>query len=150
MHMRAVEHTINRGSCTHHAAWVNHTENRCQALPGHDAVSVVLVCVGLDVSLQYRGSRLLDLEEQGIVFVATFEQYYVGPCAHAPDPHDFPRRVHEEVPVEQVATIILQGALVALQDRVDLCPDLVFLGDALQERRVIVNHPASIDDPGQL
>src|SRR5829696_7549755 len=29
MHMRAVEHTINRGSCTHHAAWVNHTENRC-------------------------------------------------------------------------------------------------------------------------
>src|SRR5215204_7133303 len=29
MHMRAVEHTINRGSCTHHAAWVNHTEDRC-------------------------------------------------------------------------------------------------------------------------
>src|SRR5829696_9300821 len=31
MHMRAVEHTINRGSCTHHAAWVNHTENRCKS-----------------------------------------------------------------------------------------------------------------------
>src|SRR5215211_5898712 len=29
MHMRAVEHTIRRGFCTHHAAWVNHTENRC-------------------------------------------------------------------------------------------------------------------------
>src|SRR5215208_2676737 len=29
MHMRAVEHTIYRGLCTHHAAWVNHTENRC-------------------------------------------------------------------------------------------------------------------------
>ena len=30
MHMRAVEHTIRRGFCTHHAAWVNHTENRCK------------------------------------------------------------------------------------------------------------------------
>src|SRR5215210_3142349 len=29
MHMRAVKHTIRGGLCTHHAAWVNHTENRC-------------------------------------------------------------------------------------------------------------------------
>src|SRR5215217_1615016 len=29
LHMRAVEHTIRRGLCTHHAAWANHTENRC-------------------------------------------------------------------------------------------------------------------------
>ncbi len=29
MHMRAVEHTIRRGLCTQHDAWVNHTENRC-------------------------------------------------------------------------------------------------------------------------
>jgi hypothetical protein len=28
MHMRAVEHTIRRGLCTHHAARVNYTENR--------------------------------------------------------------------------------------------------------------------------
>jgi hypothetical protein len=28
--MRAVEHTIHRGLCMHHAVWVNHTENRCQ------------------------------------------------------------------------------------------------------------------------
>jgi hypothetical protein len=42
MHMRAVEHTIRRGFCTHHAAWVNHTENRCMrqllALGGGDTV----------------------------------------------------------------------------------------------------------------
>src|SRR5215217_3852447 len=30
MHMRAVERTIRRGLRTHHAAWVNHTENRCR------------------------------------------------------------------------------------------------------------------------
>src|SRR5215210_4144071 len=30
MHMRAVKHTIRGGLCTHHAAWVNHTENRCR------------------------------------------------------------------------------------------------------------------------
>ena len=29
--MRAVKHTIRGGLCTHHAAWVNHTENRCIA-----------------------------------------------------------------------------------------------------------------------
>jgi hypothetical protein len=28
--MRAVERTIRRGLRTHHAAWVNHTENRCK------------------------------------------------------------------------------------------------------------------------
>src|SRR5215211_3183094 len=31
MHMRAVEHTIRRGLCTQHDAWVNHTENRCRS-----------------------------------------------------------------------------------------------------------------------
>src|SRR5215211_416253 len=30
MHMRAVKHAIRGGLCTHHAAWVNHTENRCR------------------------------------------------------------------------------------------------------------------------
>src|SRR5215210_5163379 len=38
MHMRAVKHTIRGGLCTHHAAWVNHTENRCTHpthLPDH-------------------------------------------------------------------------------------------------------------------
>src|SRR5215217_185932 len=120
-----------------------------QPLAGHDAVSVVLVGAGLDVALQYRGTGLLDLEEQGVILVAPFEQYYVSPGAHTSDPYDLPRRVHKAVPVEQVATIFLQGALVALQNGVDLGPDLVFLGDTHQERRIVFYHPASIDDPGQ-
>jgi hypothetical protein len=98
-------------------------------LPGDDAVSVVLVGAGLDVALQYRGSRFLDLEEQGVVRAARFEQYDEGPGAHAAYPHDLPRHVYEVVPVEQVAPIVLQGALVALQDGVDLHPDLVPFGD---------------------
>jgi hypothetical protein len=32
MHMRVVEHPIRRGLCTPHAAWVNHTENRCRIM----------------------------------------------------------------------------------------------------------------------
>src|SRR5215211_4312111 len=121
-----------------------------QPLAGHDAVSVVLVSVGLDVGLEYRGTGLLDLEEQGVILVAPFKQYYVGPGAHASDPHNLPRRIHKAVPVEQVPTIFLQGALVVLQNGVYLCPDLVFLGDAHQERRIVVYHAASVDDPGQL
>src|SRR5215210_5280448 len=35
MHLRAVKHTIRGGLCTHHAAWVNHTENRCRRLKDH-------------------------------------------------------------------------------------------------------------------
>src|SRR5215213_6887466 len=120
-----------------------------QPLAGHDAVPVVLVGAGLDVALQYRGTGLLDLEEQGVILVAPFKQYYEGPGAHTSDPHDLPRCVHKAVPVEQVATIFLQGALVALQNGVDLCPDLVFLGDTHQERRIVFYNPAPIDDPGQ-
>src|SRR5918994_2135550 len=121
-----------------------------QPLSGHDAVSVVFVGVCRNVALKHRGSRLLDLEEQGVVLVATFEQYYVGPGAHAADANDLPRRVHEVVPLEQVATIFLQGALVALQDGVDLGPDLVPFGDTNKERRIVDYHAAPIDDPGEL
>ena len=78
-----------------------------------------------------------------------FEQHDVCPGTHAADPHDLPRRIHEAEPVEQVATVFLQGALVAL-DSVDLAPELIPFGDADQERRVVVYDPASIDDPGQL
>src|SRR5215210_1228307 len=111
-------------------------------------VLVVLVRARRNLALEYRGSGLLDLEEQRVVFVVAFEQHYVGAGAHAADSHDLPRRVHETVAVEQVAPILLQGALVALQDGVNLVPNLVALGDADQERRVLVYDAASIGDPG--
>ena len=44
----------------------------------------------------------------------------------------------------------MEGALVALQDGVDLAPELIPFGDANQERRVVVYDPASIDNGGQL
>src|SRR5215211_536740 len=55
MHMRAVEHTIRRGFCTHHAAWVNHTENRCILLVGVLTVSVLVL-------VPAQGSGLLGVE----------------------------------------------------------------------------------------
>src|SRR5215212_1851669 len=121
-----------------------------QPLAGHDAVPVVLVGAGLDVALQYRGSRLLYLEEQRIVLVAALEQHYEGPGAHAADANDLPRCIHEAESVEQVAPIVLQGALVALQDGVDLAPDLVLFGDTHQERWIVFYDAASACDPGQL
>src|SRR5215203_1018384 len=121
-----------------------------QALPGHDAVSVVLVGVRRNVALQHRSSRLLDLEEQRIILVAPFEQHHIGPGAHASHTDNLPRRIHEAETVEQVAPIVLQGALVALQDGVDLAPELIPFGDADQERRVVVYDPSAIDDPGEL
>jgi len=45
MHMRAVEHTIHRGLCTHHAAWVNHTENRCWYHKAHPTFADALAMV---------------------------------------------------------------------------------------------------------
>src|SRR5919112_4903914 len=43
-----------------------------QPLAGHDAMTVVLVGTRRNVALQYRGPRLFDLEEQGIIPVTTF------------------------------------------------------------------------------
>jgi hypothetical protein len=85
-----------------------------QPLPGHDAVSVVLVDARWRVAFQYRRSRLLDLEEQRVVLAAALEQHNESPGAHAADPNDLPGHVHKVVPVEQVAPIVLQGTLVAL------------------------------------
>src|SRR5215203_3983605 len=121
-----------------------------QPLPGHHAVSVLLVGARRNVALQYRGSRLLDLEEQGVILVAALEQHYVGPCTHTTDPHNLPCCIHKAEPVEQVAPIVLQGSLVALEDGVDLNSDLVSFGDADQDRWIVDHRPASVDDLGQL
>src|SRR5829696_4032943 len=91
-----------------------------EPLAGNDALSLVLVGTRRKWALKYRSSSLLDLEEQGVILVAALEQHHVGPCTHTTDPHNLPRRVHKAVPVEQVATIFLQGTLVALEDGVDL------------------------------
>ena len=65
-----------------------------------------------DVALQH-GHLLLDLEEQGIIPVTPFEQHHACPAPRCRP--DLPRRIHEAEPVEQVATVFLRGALVALQ-----------------------------------
>src|SRR5215204_3535768 len=65
MHMRAVEHTINRGSCTHHAAWVNHTENRCQSVFQTRSPSAVIVSY-LTVA-RANTSELAETQDQRIL-----------------------------------------------------------------------------------
>src|SRR5215207_6952216 len=96
-----------------------------EPLAGNDALSLVLVGTRRKVALKYRSSRLLDLEEQGVILVAALEQRDVGPGAHAANPNDLPCCIHKAVPVEQVAPIVLQGTLVGLQDGVDLNPEFV-------------------------
>src|SRR5829696_5467149 len=83
MHMRAVEHTINRGSCTHHAAWVNHTENRCKLAE----FEPIKVSSPIDV-LWFRISRSESDPKQAlatrmgsgmfVVFIDRFDYWQVG------------------------------------------------------------------------
>src|SRR5215208_8357936 len=80
-----------------------------QALPGHHAVSSVLVGALWKIAFQDRGFRLLHLEEQRIIFVATLEQHDVVPGANAANSHHLPGHVHETVLVEQVTPVVLQG-----------------------------------------
>src|SRR5215217_3204484 len=49
-----------------------------------------------------------------------------------------------------MAPIVLQGTLVTLQDGVDLNSEYVSFWDADQNWWVVVDHPASVDYPGQL
>jgi hypothetical protein len=67
MHLRAVEHTIRRGLCTHHAAWVNHTENRCRA-PIQLPWGVVLVLQALVFASAAAGLVAIGHRSLALVF----------------------------------------------------------------------------------
>src|SRR5215207_5553742 len=120
-----------------------------QPLARDDTVSMVPVGALREERFEHRSLCLLDLEEQRIIFVATFEQHDVVSSADATYPYDLSRHVHETVLVEQVTPVVLQATPVDLQDVVDLFPQLL-LHDANQERWIIDDDPLTIDNPGQL
>jgi hypothetical protein len=76
------------------------------------------------VVFEDRARRLLDLEEQRILLVATHQQRDVRARADAADPDDLPRRVDELEPLEQPPPVVLQGrperAQLVAKDRLDL------------------------------
>ena len=77
------------------------------------------------VVLEHRGRRLLDLQEQRVLFVAALQQHDERPRADAADPDDLARHVDDLELLEQVTAVGLQGGAVGAELLVDGMPQLV-------------------------
>ena len=69
--------------------------------------------------LQHRCRRFLDLQEQRVLLVAALEQDDERPRADAADADDLAGDVDELEPLEQVASVVLQGGPVGAELLVD-------------------------------
>ena len=58
---------------------------------------------------EHRGRRLLDLEEERVLLVATLKEGDIRPRPDAPDPDDLARDVDELESLQQMALVAPQG-----------------------------------------
>ena len=74
-----------------------------------DPLAVVGVCARTEVGLVHRGPGFLELEEEGVVAVATLAQDEEDLHAHAADAHHLPGHVRHREAVEQVPAVLREG-----------------------------------------
>ena len=74
---------------------------------------------------QDRRGRLLDLQEQRVLFIAALQQHDVRPGADAANPDDLAGHIDQFEPLQQVAAIIEQGFPVRTEPVVDSILELV-------------------------
>src|SRR4030095_5652595 len=79
-----------------------------RTLPAHHALAMLLVAALGEVVLQHRGRRLLGLQKQRVVLIATLQQGDEGPRADAAHPDDLASGVDELEPFEQAALVVAE------------------------------------------
>src|SRR5260370_10462162 len=79
-----------------------------QALAGDDAVAVVAQPAATRKRLQNGSLRFLDLQEQGILGVSRIQEQNKAARADAANSHYLAGKIHETVPFQQGAAILLQ------------------------------------------
>ncbi len=85
------------------------------SLPLHHPLAGLLVPALGQVSLQYRGCGLLDLQEERVARVAPLEQNDERPGADAAYADHFAGHVHDLEPFQQVPLVILEGGAVGVE-----------------------------------
>ena len=111
-----------------------------QPLAAHHALAVVLVAARARVWLQDRVVRLLELEEQRVVVVATDQEHDPGAGAYAAHPDDLASHVNEPVAVDELPPVVLEGLSVDAQEPPKL---------ALDRLRALVLKLLDRDDQGE-
>ena len=94
-------------------------------LPIHHPLAVLGVAAVGQQALQDRPSRLLDLQEQQVLLIATLQQDDVGSGADAAHPDHLAGHIDQLEPLQQLAPIILQGSPVGTELRTDVALSLV-------------------------
>ena len=85
----------------------------------HDSLAGLAVAALRQVVLEHRRGRLLDLQEQRVLLIATLEQHDERPRADAADADDLAGDVDDFEALEQVAPIVLQRRSVGAELLVD-------------------------------
>ena len=91
----------------------------------HDPLARLSVPALRQVILEHRSGRLLDLQEQWVLLVATLEQHDEGSGADAADAHDLAGHVDDLEALQEPAPIVLQGRPVGAELVVDDALELV-------------------------
>ena len=116
-------------------------------LADDDTLALVGALSVLEVGGEDRGLGLLRLEDERVAFVATLEDDDEATGSDAADSDDLEGRVGEPVALEEVAPVLRQRrAVIGEHLRQGRHPtDIPMLDD----RRVIDDHPASLDHLGE-
>jgi hypothetical protein len=120
-----------------------------QSLAADHPLAVAAVATRLSMSLVYRRSSLLDLQEQWIGAGTALQQHQVDLHAHAAHPHDLADHVDRGEPVEQGPPVLLQGYPVLGQEVVDQVVLLV-VADRDADGRVLGDPGAPVRHRGEL
>jgi hypothetical protein len=88
-------------------------------LPSDHPLAVLPVAAFWQRALQDRGGRLLDLQEQRVLLIATLEQDDERPGADAAHPDHLAGHIDQLEPLQQLAPIILQAGPVGPERLMD-------------------------------
>ena len=93
-------------------------------LPLHHPLAVLPVPAFAHVGLKHRCRRLLDLQEERVMLVASLEQNDERPGPDAADADDLARRVHDLEALQQLTPVVWQGGPVGAELLIDRRHDL--------------------------
>ena len=113
------------------------------ALPGNDALAVILVATFAGVRLEDRGERLFELEEQGSP-VAAEKEGDVAARADTANADDLASDVDDLVAIEENAAFVGQGGTIPTEHFGDVLADEVAFAGMVDERRMIDDAHAAV------
>ena len=121
-----------------------------ESLPLNNALALVLVDAGMRVRLEDALHGFLRLKHEQIIFVTALQQEHESAQADTADTHHLVTKVDNSVTTDEFATIVLQLRSVFVDQHVEPRVQVIAIGDAHQNRRLIKELTVSLDYLGHL